>query len=179
MSTPPSAPPPARRALRLRLLVPAVAAGAMCVATACSSATPTATVPSTTRPDAPSAAAQTSSAQPPPVQSGAACSATGEQVTTAAELTKALADATPGTTMVLAPGTYTGQFTTRVSGTQQAPITMCGPAGAVLDGGTTKSGYTLHLDGASWWRLVGFGVTDGQKGVVVDHGHNVDISGLS
>lgn len=98
---------------------------------------------------------------------------------TAADLSHALSAATPGTTIVLAPGRYVGHFVAKVSGTQQAPIMLCGPADAVIDGGTIKLGYALHLDGASWWRLSGFSVTDGQKGVVTDHAHNDEIANLS
>jgi hypothetical protein len=74
---------------------------------------------------------------------------------------------------------YAGQFSTTVSGTANAPITLCGPRSAVLDGGDIKLGYTLHLDGASWWNLVGFTVQGGQKGIVTDHANHDVISGLS
>jgi len=53
------------------------------------------------------------------------------------------------------------------------------PAVAVLDGGEVKSGYGLHLDGVSYWRLVGFSVTDAQKGVVLDGTSHTVVQGLS
>jgi hypothetical protein len=114
----------------------------------------------------------------PAVTPGPGCPATGTAVTGAAELTRALATAAPGTTILLAPGTYSGHFVARASGTEQAPITLCGTAGAVLDGGGTRSGYVLHLDGASWWRVTGITVQMGQKGVVTDHAGHVVLSGL-
>lgn len=46
----------------------------------------------------------------------------------------------------------------------------------MLDGGT--SGYTLHLDRASHWRLEGFTVTGGQKGVVLDRSTHAVLTGL-
>jgi hypothetical protein len=78
----------------------------------------------------------------------------------------------------IAPGTYSGHFVTSVSGTSAAWITLCGPREAVMSGGSKRSGYVLHLDGASWWRLEGFTVQDGQKGVVTDHANHVLISRL-
>ncbi len=98
----------------------------------------------------------------------------GTPVTTATELTAALKSATPGQVIVLAAGTYDGQFVTNASGTSTAPITLCGSRDAILNGGDISKGYTLHLDGASWWRLVGFTITGGQKGVMTDHAnHNL------
>jgi hypothetical protein len=38
----------------------------------------------------------------------------------------------------------------------------------VLEGQSIRSGYTLHLAHASWWRVEGFTVQGGQKGVVTD-----------
>jgi hypothetical protein len=89
-------------------------------------------------------------------------------VSTAAQLSKALAAARPGQTIVLAAGTYQGDFVASASGTADAPITLCGDRNAVLHGMSIKDGYVFHLDHASWWRLEGFTVENGQKGVVAD-----------
>jgi nitrous oxidase accessory protein NosD len=83
-------------------------------------------------------------------------------------LTEALDNATPGTTISLADGTYGGAFVATASGTAEQPIFLCGGAGAVLDGGNIKGDYGFHLDHASYWRLVGFTITGSQKGVVAD-----------
>ena len=100
---------------------------------------------------------------------GSPCSAAGSvSVSSASELTRALAAARPGEEIVLAAGTYDGNFTASHSGTSAAPVTLCGPRSAVLDGGSISRGYTLHLDHASWWRVEGFTVEGGQKGVMVD-----------
>lgn len=107
------------------------------------------------------------------------CTSSGPTITDAAGLDHALTSATPGATIVLAPGTYSGNFVATVSGTAASPITMCGPRDAVIDGGSIKSGYALHLNGASWWNLVGFSVRGSQKGVMVDHADHVVISGMS
>lgn len=100
-------------------------------------------------------------------------------VSDAAGLTGALLHASAGNTIVLAPGVYRGHFTASATGTAAGPITVCGPRTAVLDGGGIKQGYVLHLSGAQWWRLLGFTVQDGQKGVMLDRsGHNL-IAGLA
>lgn len=102
----------------------------------------------------------------------------GTVVNDAPTLQTALKSAVPGAVILLAPGTYGGHFVASVSGTAEAPITLCGTKYSVLDGGGIKLGYTFHLDGPSWWRLVGFSVTGGQKGVVADHANHNLISGL-
>ena len=100
-------------------------------------------------------------------------------VSSSQDLKQALAGATPGQVIVLAPGQYQGHFTVARSGTAGAPITLCGPRGAVLDGGGTDAGYVLHLKGASWWRIEGFTVQNGQKGVVTDGASHNLIASLS
>jgi hypothetical protein len=107
-----------------------------------------------------------------------ACPASQRAVSTASQLKHALENARPGQVIVLAPGSYRGQFATSKSGTPDAPITLCGPRGAVLDGGDISRGYTLHLDHASWWRVEGFTVQSGQKGVVTDGASHILIAGL-
>lgn len=96
------------------------------------------------------------------------CSKPTAEVSTAAQLTDALSDASPGDVIVMAAGTYSGSFVASVSGTKDALITLCGPQDAVLDGGDVKGDYVFHLDGAQYWHLVGFSVTNGQKGVMAD-----------
>ena len=100
-------------------------------------------------------------------------------VTDADGLVGALADAQPGDVIGLGSGTYAGNFEATTSGTADEPITLCGPADAVLDGGGPKEGYVFHLDGASYWRLVGFTVTNGQKGVMADSTVGSTIQGLT
>ena len=107
------------------------------------------------------------------------CPAATVTVSSADDLTRALAGARPGDSIALADGTYSGAFVASTSGTQAAPIFLCGGAGAVLDGGGTKSGYGFHLDGAGWWRLVGFTVQNAQKGVVADKSQHSVIQGLT
>ncbi|AKU16561.1 hypothetical protein VV02_12980 [Luteipulveratus mongoliensis] len=98
--------------------------------------------------------------------------ASSVEVHDAAELTTALQDARPGDTIQLADGTYAGHFQAATSGTEDAPITRTGSAGAVLDGG--GSGYGFHLDSASYWALKGFTIQNSQKGLMGDGAnHNV------
>jgi hypothetical protein len=110
--------------------------------------------------------AGSASAAPP---SAASCPTTGSvSVSSASDLKNALASAQPGQTIVLASGVYQGDFVASHSGTQGAPITLCGSRDAVLQGETIRHGYTFHLNHASWWRLEGFTVEGGQKGIMTD-----------
>ncbi len=98
-------------------------------------------------------------------------SGTTTAVTTSDGLSRALAAARPGDTIRMAPGPYSPVVIT-TSGTADAPITLIGPADAVISG--SGKDYTVHLDGASHWQLVGFGVSGGGKGVMLDNAqHNL------
>src|SRR5699024_11809836 len=96
------------------------------------------------------------------------CPEATKTVTDAGTLRTALESALPGDVIRLEPGTYEGEFVAQPAGTQEEPITLCGDQYAVLDGGASDGGYTLHLDGASHWHLLGFQVTGAQQGVRVD-----------
>lgn len=140
------------------------------------SAQPTPAASSSGTPGAPGTAPVTAAAR------GADTSCEGSAITdvaTADDLVAALAGARPGAVIRLAPGAYAGHFTATTPGTADAPITLCGPREAVLEGGDVQeSGYTLHLDGADHWRIAGFSVHGGQKGVMVDKSTFVTIEGL-
>jgi hypothetical protein len=105
------------------------------------------------------------------------CDGAGTDVATAEQLTAALAAAKPGGLIRLAAGRYAGHFTLATAGTADAPVTVCGPRTAVLDGGS-DDGYTLHLDHADYARVAGFAVRGGQKGVVVDASSHVVVDGI-
>jgi hypothetical protein len=109
----------------------------------------------------------------------ATCPAPTVTVRDADSLTAALAAAAPGTSIWMQDGVYGGRFKATTSGTANSPIFLCGGARAVIDGGSVKGGYALHLDGASYWRVVGFGVRNGQKGLMADRVQHVVIQGLT
>lgn len=110
-------------------------------------------------------------------------------VSTATELRSALAAARPGQTIRLAPGEYHGSFVTQRAGTASLPITLVGPADAVLvnDGPSGSgpscpaptsgwdSGYGLWLYAAPYWNLFGFTVKDSKKGIILDDSPHVTI----
>jgi hypothetical protein len=93
-------------------------------------------------------------------------------------LHSALSAARPGEVIVLAPGAYPGDFVASVSGTAGAPITLCGPRTAILQGASITKGYAFHLDHASWWKVEGFTVEGGQKGVMADGANHDLLDGL-
>jgi hypothetical protein len=119
--------------------------------------------PSPSGPDGPSIAPPTLGSSEP-----ADCPAATTTVHDADGLHAALAAAGPGDVITMESGTYTGNFVAGTSGTEAQPIHLCGPQDAVLDGGDPEEGYVLHLDRAAYWRLVGFTVANGQKGVMAD-----------
>lgn len=105
---------------------------------------------------------------PVPPPGGVACPAEGGVlVRTAEQLEAALSAASPGSVIRLADGVFVGDFELTRSGTESAPIWLCGSRNAVIDGdGDAK--YLLHLNNVSWVRVVGFALRDGRKGVMAD-----------
>ena len=106
------------------------------------------------------------------------CPTSTVEVASTAALTSALANATAGEVIDVRPGTYHGHFVVDTSGTASSPIQICGPSTAVLDGGTTQSGYTLHISHSAFVSVSGLAIRGGQKGVVVDASHDVTLNAL-
>ncbi|QUQ63553.1 right-handed parallel beta-helix repeat-containing protein [Kutzneria sp. CA-103260] len=110
-------------------------------------------------------------------------------VSNVAQLIAALKAAKPGDTIQLADGDYGDQFVATTSGTASAPITLVGSAKAVLhdpkfnpgdtDCPSGQTGYGLWLQGASYWNLKGFSVTQSKKGIVLDGAAHVTIDSVS
>jgi parallel beta-helix repeat protein len=101
-------------------------------------------------------------------------------VSTSAQLTSALSNAQPGDDIVLAPGTYSGNFTGAADGTASSPITIESASSsnkAVLDGGSLTSGYTLHITG-DYWVVKNVNVTRGQKGIMLDNSNHTLIDSV-
>ena len=116
---------------------------------------------------------------PLPNSSPVSCPGATVTATDANSLNEALKNAKPGTSIALADGKYVGKFGAETSGTAAEPIWLCGGAGAVLDGDNIRGGYVLHLNKAKYWRLVGFTVTNGQKGVMADSTVGSVVQGLT
>ena len=124
-----------------------------------------------TGPASPSGPASPAGPATPQAPSGPGCPKPATVIVhTATELTTALVAATPGAVIQLADGGYPGGFTAKRSGTAQAPITLCGGRAAVIDGG--RATYSLYLNGASYWQVIGFTVRGGDKGVMVDNAND-------
>ncbi|WP_229106397.1 right-handed parallel beta-helix repeat-containing protein [Paenibacillus sp. 1001270B_150601_E10] len=93
-------------------------------------------------------------------------------------LSSALKNVTPGKRIVLAPGTYTGSFSSDVDGTETAPITIQSqdPANpAVLSGYSTGSGFSLRVRG-DHWIIRDMIFTNAQKGILLDHSNHTLIT---
>ncbi|WP_239393826.1 right-handed parallel beta-helix repeat-containing protein [Frankia sp. CiP3] len=164
--------PVAIRQGRLRLFATATAAVAIATATAsCHGDDAKSVVP-----EAPTALADGVGLSGQAQQ--AVCPPGAPTVHDAAGLESALASASPGAVIRMADGTYTGEFVVTKAGTEGAPIWLCGSTSAVLDGGD-EADYVLHLDHASFVRLVGFSVRNGKKGVMADATQHSVIAGLS
>ena len=184
---PQPAPRPASRTtwgLRLPLTV----AVALLALSACSSDSTGSTSASPTSVPTPSPRTTTPTSAPPSAEAPApsaapmpeACAATAGavEVSDAAALETALEEARPGQVIRLAAGTYEGNFIAQTVATPDAPIVLCGSRDAVIDGGDIDGDYALHLQSASSWHLLGFTVTGGNKGVMVDSGTGHRIEGL-
>ncbi len=90
-------------------------------------------------------------------------------VANSSQLKKALATAKPGDSIVLKDGIYEGKFVIEAtaSGNKKEPIVITGGRNAILDAGSIETGYVLSLK-ASYWKLKGFTVQNGLKGIVTD-----------
>lgn len=95
-------------------------------------------------------------------------------VSTAVQLKDALQNAKVGDSIVLADGVYSGKFIipTGVRGTKNDPITLIGSRNAILDAGSTSTGYVLHIQ-SGYWNIRGFTVRNGLKGIMTDGASNL------
>jgi hypothetical protein len=93
-------------------------------------------------------------------------------VSSQSALSSALSNAQPGDRIVLAPGTYAGgKKVTNRSGTQSAPIVVCGPKSAVWTG-------DFRPDGISWWIFQGFTIRAAFQAFYAKHTRNTRLRGL-
>nr|WP_243843569.1 right-handed parallel beta-helix repeat-containing protein [Microbacterium endophyticum] len=74
--------------------------------------------------------------------------------------------------------TYSGEFTVTTSGTASAPITLCSSNDATISPQSTSTGYGLHLDHADYWKLDGFSITGGKKGIMLDASSHNELTNL-
>ncbi|MDC0713433.1 DNRLRE domain-containing protein [Stigmatella sp. ncwal1] len=120
---------------------------------------------------------------------GGGSSSCAGALATAADIQNAMKNASPGATLLIAPGTYTGSrstsgdpggqglFYSGKSGTASSPILLkgCDPSNpATLKGTAVNDGsYGIHLTG-DYWQFRDLIVTTAQKGIIIDNGnHNV------
>lgn len=108
-----------------------------------------------------------------------ACPEATVTVATSPQLASALAAAGPGTTIRLAPGTYTGNFELRATGTAAQPIWLCGDQSAVLQTRSLSDGTALRINNSEHVHVAGFTVTKALQGVMVKYSRNVTVSDLT
>ena len=106
------------------------------------------------------------------------CPSATVTVSTTAELKSALWRAVPGMRIRLNPGTYVGTFDLRRSGTQDAPIWVCGPRTAILTTGSSSSGHAFSMENQSDVVLAGFSISTAFKGVTVVNGQRISVVDL-
>jgi hypothetical protein len=74
----------------------------------------------------------------------------------------------------LAPGTYTGSFSSGVEGAQNHPVTITSENPdnpAVFSGYSTGSGYNLQITG-DYWVISHLAFTNAQKGILLDNSNH-------
>ncbi|WAC40541.1 chondroitinase-B domain-containing protein [Pedobacter sp. SL55] len=100
-------------------------------------------------------------------------------VANSSQLKRALATAKPGDSIILKDGVYEGKFVIEASasGTKNEPIVLTGGRNAILDAGSIETGYVLSLK-ANYWKLKGFTVKNGLKGIVADGANYNVIDGV-
>jgi hypothetical protein len=102
-------------------------------------------------------------------------------VSSSGELADALRRADPGTVINLEDGTYQNTHGHRWhlarSGTPQAPITLAGGRGAVLESDSTSGDYGLWITG-SYWQVLGITVRNASKGIVLDGSDGTVLDGV-
>ncbi len=106
------------------------------------------------------------------------CPAATVTVSSAAQLQSSLDHAKPGDVIVVAPGTYKGEFDTRQQGTSAAPIWLCGD-GATLVGDGIQGGEVLSFNRAAYWNVTGLALTDGQTGLEVKASAHISVKDVT
>ena len=128
----------------------------------------------------PTATLQATSAAAAVTERYANCPAATRAVATSGTLQYAMKTAAPGDVIVLAPGTYKGNFVTSVSATAGNPVWICGPRNAVVDNvDPTTGGAGMSMSNASHVILTGLTMRNVQKGVMVSGGSHNTISDLA
>lgn len=108
----------------------------------------------------------------------AVCPRPSVTVSTTAELLRALGQAGPGTTIAMKPGIYRTPYSVnvRARGTAAAPIWVCGPRSAVLEGPGVKGSGGFRVDGSTHLVIAGITVRNSQKGISVMNSSFVTIA---
>lgn len=97
-------------------------------------------------------------------------------VSTATQLSSALANAKAGQTITLADGLYvkSGGFiiAAGINGTATSPIKVVGSEKAIISSANLSSGYGISMKGNNYWIFQGFSIHNSAKGIVIDNSHH-------
>jgi hypothetical protein len=101
------------------------------------------------------------------------------EVSTEMQLQAAINNAKPGDIIQIKKGVYKGNFIVppTVNGTKENPISLIGLSNVILDGGTIKTGYVLHLQ-ANYWIIKNMTIQNGLKGIMTDNANHNVLDGL-
>lgn len=125
-------------------------------------------------------ASMTTGATPAGSQRYRDCPTAGTTVSTVAQLKTAIAAATPGTSIRLAPGTYPGQQISIIArGTATKPVWICGPRTAIIDGGSISAAHGILVSSSSYVVVSGMTVRNFLKGVTVRSSDHITVSDVA
>lgn len=106
----------------------------------------------------------------------AACPAATVTVSDSARLAAALDEATAGAVIRMLPGSYRGQFRLAVQASAAAPVWVCGPRTAVIDGGAPTARGGIRVQSSSHVVLAGMTIRNSLKGVAVWDSRHVTVA---
>lgn len=97
-------------------------------------------------------------------------------VTNRTELVAALSDATAGSVIVLKPGHYAGEFSVTARGTAAAPVWICGPRTAIVEGAGTSRRGGIRVSSSAHVVIAGMTVRNSQKGIMVWRSSHITVA---
>jgi hypothetical protein len=92
------------------------------------------------------------------------------------QLVTALAEAGAGTVIWMEPGSYSGQIIVSTKATASAPMWICGPRTAVIDGAGPAERGGIRIDSSAHVVVAGMTVRNSSKGIIVTNSTAVTVA---